>query len=187
MKRVFLNSVILFIVSLALSCSGHAQQGSGGPQRVIIIRHGEKPAEGDNLSCMGQNRALMLPAVLYTKFKTVDYIFVPTLKIGKSTHESRMYQTITPYAIKYNLNINTKDDVDDASGLAKDIMKKTGTILIVWEHNNIPLIASALGIKDEKLKWKDSDFDSIWIITFTNGKATLTRDQEGLNPTSDCK
>jgi len=129
----------------------------------------------------------MLPAVLYSKFRTVDYIFVPTLKTGKSTHESRMYQTIIPYAIKYNLNINSKNDVQDVPGLAQDIMKRTGTVLVVWEHNNIPMIASALGVKDEKLKWKGDDFDSIWIITFSNGKASLARDMEGINPPADCK
>ena len=39
--------------------------------KVVIIRHGEKPADkadgGDNLSCQGQNRALQLPAVLIKK------------------------------------------------------------------------------------------------------------------------
>jgi hypothetical protein len=36
--------------------------------KVVIIRHGEKPETGDNLSCQGENRALQLPAVLYKKY-----------------------------------------------------------------------------------------------------------------------
>ena len=40
------------------------------PLRVVIIRHGEKPEEGDNLSCAGLNRALALPAVLARVFAT---------------------------------------------------------------------------------------------------------------------
>jgi hypothetical protein len=187
MKNALLSCPILLIILLAINYSTYAQQGNGGPQKIIIIRHGEKPAEGDNLSCMGQNRALMLSTVLYSKFKTVNYIFVPSLKTGKSTHEARMYQTIIPYAVKYNLDINSRNEVGDAVGLAQDIMKRTGTVLVVWEHNNIPMIASALGIKDEKLKWKGDDFDTIWIITFNNGKASLTRDQEGINPPAECK
>jgi hypothetical protein len=192
MKRVLVNNIVLFFISLVICYHANAQEGipqsiNAGPQKVIIIRHGEKPDAGNNLSCQGQNRALMLPAVLYAKFKTPDYIYVPALRLGKSTNESRMYQTIVPYAVKYNLNINTKFEVTDAAGLARDIMKKQGTIIIVWEHNNIPLIAAAFGIKEDKMKWKGDDFDSIWIITFQNGKATLTKDSENINPSSECK
>src|ERR1039457_3257013 len=116
MKRVLMNSIVLFIISLAISCNTNGQKVSdNGPQRVIIIRHGEKPDVGDNLTCKGLNRSLLLPAVLYAKFKTPHYIYVPTLKTGKSTGEARMYQTIVPYTVKYNLIINSKFDVTDAA------------------------------------------------------------------------
>jgi hypothetical protein len=45
----------------------------------------------------------------------------------------------------------------------------------------------ALGIKDTHLKWKGDDFDSIWIISFKNGKAVLNYDKENLNPSTECK
>jgi len=155
-------------------------------QRVIIIRHGEKPDAGENLSCAGFNRALKLANVLYAKFKTPDYIYVPSIKTGKSTAVARMYQTITPYAVKYNLSVDTKYPVDDAPDVAASVLKKTGTVLLVWEHKNIPAIVQLLGIKDPNLKWKGEDFDSIWIITFKNGKATLSVDKENINPSGTC-
>jgi len=34
---------------------------------IYFIRHGEKPAKGDNLDCRGENRALQLPAVIKKK------------------------------------------------------------------------------------------------------------------------
>jgi hypothetical protein len=49
--------------------------------KVVIIRHGEKPESGDNLSCQRENRALQLPSVLYQKFSKPDYIYVPSLEI----------------------------------------------------------------------------------------------------------
>jgi hypothetical protein len=159
----------------------------GQPLKVIIIRHAEKPEQGDNLSCQGLNRALQLPEVLYGKFKLPDHIFASSINTGKTTGTARMYQTIVPFAIKYNLNINSKFEVGEEDALAKSILKKKGTVLVVWEHNNIPKIAKELGVKEDKLKWKGSDFDSIWIITFKNGNAELRIDKENINPSADCK
>lgn len=164
-----------------------AQTNPDKSLRVIILRHAEKPDEGDNLSCQGLNRALALPNVLYSKFKLPDHIFVPSINTGKKTGVARMYQTIVPFAVKYNLNIDTKFDVGNEKALAQSIKKKSGTILVVWEHNNIPAIAQELGVTGEKLKWKGSDFDSIWIITYKNGKAELSIDKENLNPSAECK
>lgn len=98
-----------------------------------------------------------------------------------------MYQTIVPYAIKHNLEINTKYDESDINGIANGILKKSGTILLVWEHKKIPAIAKALGVTSKEETWNDNDFDSIWIITYINGKATLSKDKENINPASDCE
>lgn len=185
MKRISLIlSSIMFVFVCCHSSSG--QQGASLLKRVIIIRHGEKPDQGDNLSCQGLNRALQLPDVLNKKFGTPNYIFVPSINTGKKTSTVRMYQTIVPFAIKYNLNINTKYDVDDTKGLEQDVMKRDGTVLLVWEHKHIDNIIKAFGVMDVS-KWPDDDFDSIWIIDFKNGKPVLSKDKEGITPAADCK
>jgi hypothetical protein len=153
---------------------------------VIIIRHGEKPEQGDNLSCQGFNRALQLPDVLNKKFGTPNYIFVPSINTGKKTSTARMYQTIIPFAVKFSLNINTKYDVDDTQGLAQDLLKRDGTVLLVWEHKHIDNILKALGVANPE-KWADEDFDSIWIVSFQNGKAVVTKDKEGIHPDATCR
>jgi hypothetical protein len=163
-----------------------AQQGASGLKRVIVTRHAEKPENGDNLSCKGLNRALELPDLLKKKIGIPDYIFVPAINTGKNTSTARMYQTIVPFAVKYNLNVNTKYDVDDTKDLTKDILKRSGTVLLVWEHDHIDNIVKALGVKNVP-KWPGSDFDSIWIIDFENGNAMLRKDKEGINPSADCK
>src|SRR5690349_3025252 len=78
--------------------------------KVVIIRHGEKPDNGDNLNCQGLNRATALPKVLYSKFGTANEIYVPAVNTGNKTKSARMFQTITPYAVKYNLDINSSYD-----------------------------------------------------------------------------
>jgi bifunctional DNA-binding transcriptional regulator/antitoxin component of YhaV-PrlF toxin-antitoxin module len=106
--------------------------------------------------------------------------------MGKSTGVARMYQTVVPYAIRHNLYINTKYDVDDMEGLAGGIKKQNGTVLVVWEHKHIHKLLQALGI-DSGDKWDDGDYDSIWTITYNNGKPLLTKDKEGISPSANCQ
>jgi len=183
-QNTFKSLLSVFIIILtANACSS---QASPGLQRVVIIRHAEKPEKGDNLSCSGFNRSIQLPAVLYNKFKTPDKIFVPAVDNGKSANQLRMLETIAPFAIKYNLKIDSKFDVDDVKNVAAAILKTSGYVLVVWEHAKIDNIAKALGVDTKGMKWNENDFDSIWIINFTNGKATLSMDKENLNPANNC-
>ena len=96
-----------------------------------------------------------------------------------------MFETAVPLAVRYNLNIDTKFEETDSAGVANDIKEKKGTVLVIWEHKNISPIIHALGLKYAN-EWASDDYDSIIIITFKDGKATLTTDKEGLNPSDDC-
>ncbi|HEY2728095.1 MAG TPA: histidine phosphatase family protein [Parafilimonas sp.] len=185
-KNLYKSLLAVFIIMLSNSCSAQTNTSSG-LQKVVIIRHAEKPDNGDNLSCKGFNRSLELPALLYNKFKTPDKVFIPSVNNGKSANQLRMLQTITPFAVKYNLKIDSKFDVDDAKDLADAIMKTSGYVLVVWEHDKIDNIVKALGVDNKGMKWNDNDFDSIWIINFKNGKGTLTVDKENLNPPDACQ
>ena len=177
----FVRSIFIAI-SLGITLSAAAQV-----QKVVIIRHGEKPDKGDNLSCKGFNRSLQLPAVLYAKYKVPGKIFVPSMSTTKSAGHFRMLETITPFAVKYNLSINSKYDVDDVKEMAGAILKTNGYALVVWEHDKIDNLVRALGADTKGMKWPNEDFDSIWIINFQNGKATLATDKENINPDNDCK
>ena len=162
--------------------------------RVVIIRHGEKPAEGDNLSCAGLNRALALPAVLDQLLPTPpDYTYVPIIGTNDdSTSQARMFQTVTPYAVRHNLCVNSDYAVENAAGLAYELRRQRGTALVVWEHNAISEVTKALGLQEE-LEWPDEDFDSIWLIEFSGGGAKgkakhpqLTRLRQHIQPATTC-
>ncbi|MDO3625471.1 histidine phosphatase family protein [Mucilaginibacter sp. BT774] len=175
--------VFLLLILCGSFITGSCQKKS---LKVVIIRHGEKPDNGDNLNCQGLNRAMALPKVLYTKYGVVNEIYIPTVNSGNKTKSSRMFQTITPYAVKYNLDVNSSFDTEDYKHIAKDVFLQKGTVIVCWEHNAIPHIAKALGVQGNIRDWPDGDFDSIWIITYKNGEATLTADKEGLNPSANC-
>lgn len=185
MNKHLLLCVLTGIVALSISFFCVADNVPDSQLKIVIIRHGEKPETGDNLSCQGESRALQLPRVLYQKFNKPDYIYVPSLELGKSITHARMFQTITPFAIKYNLTINGKFNADDYSNITENILKKKGVVLMVWEHSVIESLAKKLGVKNPP-PWDDNDYDSIWVITYPNGKAVMTFDKEGIIPSLDC-
>jgi hypothetical protein len=162
-------------------------QTSAKPLKIIIIRHGEKPKVGDNLNCKGLNRSLLLPSVIVSKFGVPAFTYVPSLGTDSSTKHSRMFQTVTPLAVRYNLTVNSKFHGKDSSGLAADILKRNGVVLVVWNHDYIIQILHALGVMYTGPVWDDNDFDSIWMINFKNGIAVLSKDKEGLKPAENCK
>jgi hypothetical protein len=188
MKKILSGLFSFCIFSFVFSVSSAAQKLPASTSlRVVIIRHGEKPANGDNLSCQGLNRALALPPVLDSVLGVPNYTYVPTIQTGKSTSSVRMFQTVTPFAVQYNLTINSKYAETDTVKVAADVIKKTGVVLMVWEHHNIPGIARNLGVKGN-LSWSGTDFDSIWIIDFATGNSTptLTISQENIFPSASC-
>jgi len=155
---------------------------------IVIIRHGEKYATGSNLSCKGLNRALHIPSVINKKFGAPLFIYVPTIKTGATTSQDRMFQTATPLAVTDSVAINSQFDETDTKGLADYLKTQDGLQLVVWEHTNIPKLGQHLGLGKDSLNWKGSDFDSIWIITFPNGRKhapQLIKTAEGLNSLPD--
>lgn len=185
MKRFVWLNVLVLLILMSTEVYGQKSDKNAEELKVILIRHGEKPEKGGNLTCRGLNRSLQLPTVIHAKFGVPDFTYVPTLKMGDKTSHSRMFETVVPLAVKYNLVINSKIDEKDTMGLATEIKAQKGTVLVVWEHSAIAGIVHALGVTEE-VKWPGSDFDSIWIITYKDGKAILTKDNEGLNPSEDC-
>lgn len=179
-----LKFVLLWVV-LALTACDFSDSTPHLDLKIVIIRHAEKAKDGDNLSCQGQNRALQLANVLHQKINKPAFTYVPALKLDKATKHSRMFQTVTPFAVKYDLTINSKYAVDDYADVAKSVLKKEGTVLMVWSHSEIPDLVESLGVNNVP-EWNDADFDAIWTITYAGGQATLAIDQEGLNPSTIC-
>ncbi len=174
----------VFLLSFFL-ITGHLANAQNNTLRLVFIRHGEKPVSGSNLTCAGLNRSLKLPAVLVKKFGVPDFLFATGLGLGDTTKHSRMFQTIAPLAMQYNLPINTSHGEKDFVQIAADLKSKKGTVVITWEHKAIPNIVKAIGIK-EMLTWPDDDYDSIWIVTFANGVPQLTKDKENIKPEAGC-
>jgi hypothetical protein len=174
---------ILIASACAHTCFAEEQPDPG--LQVIIIRHGEKPEDGENLTCQGENRARQAPAVLRGKFGKIDYIYVPTVvSAGNRTLHSRMFQTAAPVAIRNGLEINSQFSGTDFTQVAHSVWGKKGTVLLVWNHTAIGKLAQSLGVQAPA--WDDADFDSILVIKYPQGKAVLTMDAERIFPSPEC-
>lgn len=177
------TTLAAFFLALLFSIKVKAQSAD---LKIVFIRHAEKPAKGDNLTCQGINRSFKLPAVIKAKFGVPTYLFAPALGLGEATKHARMFETIMPLAAKYNLAINTNRAQKDSLELAADLKSRTGLILVSWEHGGIAPIVRSLGVKTPGLKWADDDYDSIWVVTFKNGEAILSVDHENIVPGAYC-
>lgn len=178
----------LFLATLAASAchSAFCAELPASPDlRVLIIRHGEKPQDGESLNCQGENRAHQIPAVLERKFGKIDYIYVPTVvSRGNKTLHARMFQTATPVAVRNHLDINSQFAGTDAQQVAQSVLEKKGTVLLVWNHRAIAKLAQSLGANAPV--WPDADFDSILMIRYTQGKPQLSLEAEGPAPSPEC-
>ena len=165
------------------------------PVTVYIIRHGEKPdsknnppgldsrgsPSADSLIAQGWQRAAGL-AVIFggdpyqpSRFLQPDALFAPQYgKTKKESDEHRPSETIEPLCDLLNLialdagkpavTIEHAFDAITGSGV--------GTVLVAWEHTNIPGIAEALtkGTGTAIPEWPETRFDLVWIFTLTQGK-----------------
>jgi hypothetical protein len=194
MRSLFVASVVFLALTLCSFARASSPGdglwavalGPGDSLTVVVLRHAEKPKKGDNLNCQGLNRSLALPAMLYNRFGLPAAVYVPSMAFGDNTLHSRMFQTMIPFAARYNLSLTSKFGEDDTEALASAVLQRTGVVMIIWEHKRIPDIVRALGVRDADLHWPDDDYDSLWIITFKNGAAHLEHSIEGLKPAEAC-
>ena len=136
---------------------------------ILVIRHGEKPASGKELSPAGEARAKAY-VNYFEHLKVdgkpvhVDHIFATAE--GKNSDRERL--TVAPLAAALHLKVDDRFKNKAYGELAEDIEKHRygHELLICWHHGNIPALVSALQGDAAHLipggKWPDDHFD--WIV-----------------------
>jgi len=168
---------------------------SAGPRQIVILRHGEKPANPSdpNLTAQGEQRAAMLAGAIPRLFPDPDFIFAA----ATSKNSNRPVETITPTAKALNLPVNDSISADGYDLLAQDLLTEpqyAGKLIIVcWHHGEIPDLGLGLKIPAAEmnnaegmkgLHWDSSVFNLFWSVTFPNGQASLAITQQPPLPTS---
>ena len=159
----------MFILLLGLLFSPNPS-AQAMPAQVVIIRHGEKPAAGDDLSPKGQYRAQQLVEYLssnelITKNGRIHAIYSTAPSHQGGSHLS--IETVKPFSEASNVAIEHDYDKDQEDDLVKEIMQDRSnggkTVLICFLHGGIPEIAKDFGIANPP-HWEDSVYDRTWII-----------------------
>src|SRR6185437_6917939 len=145
--------VIAVFVFLGLLGLGQAQ---AAPAQVLLIRHGEKPPQGNDLSARGWQRAQALPELFqrpeFEQYGLPVALYAMAPKGGLSNPQSSMraVETLKYLSADLHLPINTQYERDDFAPMVHEIMglpQYDGKLVVVcWEHKVMTDIAKAFGI-----------------------------------------
>ena len=178
---IMAKSAFVLISLLALPAPTHSPVPP--PAHIILIRHAEAPADPANphLSPVGVKRAERLVAYItrdpaMTSLGTPVAIFAT--QTTKDDNGQRTQETVAPLARALKLPVQTPFHGKDFAAVAKLILANPAfagkTVLICWNHEEIPQLAAALGVQPAPRKWKGSIFDQVYVISYHKGKAALT-------------
>jgi hypothetical protein len=166
-----------------------------GPDKIFLIRHGEKPPpvgrpagiredgrpDEHALIVRGWQRAGALASYF---FYPRDGAVVTPTKVysppehGKAGDHGRPYQTVSPIAGMINTPVDTRFTLDEEPQLVGDVLAHAGVVLIAWEHKRIHTIANLI-LGDETTApqaWPSDRFDVVWIFD-RSASGTYTFDQ----------
>ncbi len=173
--------------------------GTAPPQIIYVIRHGEKPADPPasgppfGIDFQGnQDEHSLLPrgwqrsgalAVLFDPatgplqagLQTPAALLSPSYGSPDKTTTHRTYHTIQGLSARLGVAIVSAYAEGDEPDLATNIVSQySGVVLVCWEHDHIPSIASSLPTVAGTVippAWPGDRFDVIWTFTLVSGSA----------------
>lgn len=138
------------------------------PAIVVLLRHAEETGKDNDphLSPKGRRRALALAARLPGTIYRPHVLFAPQ----PSNKSRRSLETVEPLARALGLTVNAKhpnERYEHVADLVRDKEKYEGlTIVIAWNHGNLPELAEELGARGVPKHWPDESYDRFWILTY---------------------
>jgi hypothetical protein len=172
MKSILLLCGLLAVSDPAALYAESPHDGKSGALSnavILIVRHGEKPDSGRDLTAVGQARANALAG--YFKNFTLDgkpFKVAGLFAAADSKVSDRPRLTLEPTSKLLGLPINSSFDDSQSKKLAEELRSKPHSqgILICWHHGEIPELVQALGADPDRLfpkgKWPDDIFN--WVI-----------------------
>ena len=153
--------------------------------KIMLLRHAEKPAKDDapyGVTRKGERSKESLEIRGWQRAGALTHLFVPAN--GHFQHPSlakpqflyaskplqrkgsrRPIETITPLAEKLAIKINSDFQRSDIESMIADVFTRKGVVLICWQREYIPDIASLiLGNEVAPWVWPEDRFDMIWVF-----------------------
>lgn len=165
---------------------------------ILVIRHAEKPdthgvggvepngqPDAKSLTPRGWQRAGALvqfftpdDAHPRAPLKRPKYLFAARADQTGDDHSKRPYQTIEPLAahLKPAAKIDDSLRKDELDKLIRKVTSLDDTVLVSWEHKNIPPMARLLVPASEKVpNWPEDRFDMVWVFDRLDDSWHLTQ------------
>lgn len=160
----------------------------------MLLRHAEKPAKDnppygvgrkgerskESLEVRGWQRAgalanLLAPATDHFHHRalaTPQFLYASKPLQRKGSR--RPLETITPLAEKLSLKVNAEFLRFQLVSLMEDVFSRKGVVLISWQREFIPHIASLIlgGDKIAPAEWPEHRFDMIWVFDLVRSTST---------------
>lgn len=188
-----IGAVVSIVASVAAATAAAptgddiARRAASAPAQIIVIRHAEKPSDptDPHLSPEGVAHAqrwvsFFMKDPAATRFGRPVAVFAT--KTTKDDNGQRTQETMKPLADALGLSVLAPYHGKDYAALAKLILRDPAyagkTVVVCWNHEDIPQLVSALGVTPEPPKWSGHVFDQVYLITYRNGTAVLTVKRE---------
>jgi hypothetical protein len=154
--------------------------------KIMVIRHAEKPAKDGapyGVTLEGERNKESLEPHGWQRAGALVNLFVPTnghLQHGSLAKPQFLYaskplrrkgsrrpiETITPLAEKLAIRINSQYERSDLEGVLEEVFSCRGPVLMCWQREYIPKIASYILGTDKGVPrlWPEDRFDMIWVF-----------------------
>lgn len=95
---------------------------------------------------------------------------------GGAPRVSASRETITPLSEKLGLEIDTRYAKKDHASVVKSALECDGTVLICWDHKNIPALAKEILGSNTTIpqKWPKHRFDVTWVFDWDPSSEAYT-------------
>ncbi len=96
--------------------------------------------------------------------KRVKTAYGKTRTVG--SHSRRPLETVTPMAARLGLGPVTSHSRGEETALVKDALSRPGTVLICWQHEDIPTIGNLItgDTKTVPQSWPEDRYDLVWVF-----------------------
>ena len=160
----------------------------------MLIRHAEKPAKDgapfgvnrkglrskEALAVRGWQRAGALTSLFapangqfqHPSLATPQFLYASKPQLRKGSRRS--LQTITPLGDKLAIKINSEFQRSEFAGMIEDVFSRNGVVLISWQREYIPDIASLI-LGDSTIApsdWPEERYDMIWVFDLNRSSST---------------
>jgi hypothetical protein len=183
--KVFIAAALLVMMSGLLGCGQEKIERVYTPGLVVILRHGEKPETGPELSARGRERAAALVEVFRTRPElnvNGKPAVIYAMKPGGDDMSRRPMETVEPTSKALGIPMVTRYTHLEYDKVVREVFGTPAyegkTVVVCWEHHVIPDLAKAFGVKKAP-EWHGKVFDEFWLVTYEGEEAKLTVVGEG--------